>query len=125
MQLTETSSLPAMFDFSPFSGDPDPAPARSSGPSPLCRTAESASYAPPGGVVTAGFWEAAPTECGPYPPGGAPAGTATVAMTRADQGVRSGRHLVRPGDIWHGGDQPGGVVLAGRPEPGPDGHGRT
>lgn len=31
--------------------------------------------------MTAGLWSAGPSECGPYPPGGAPAGSATISMS--------------------------------------------
>ena len=79
LSVTQTSSLPAMFDFSPFAGDPDIASSHS-GPGPLCATSESASYNPPGGSVTAGLWSAGPSECGPYT-GPAPAGTATISMS--------------------------------------------
>jgi Subtilase family len=97
ISVAQSSSLPAMFDFSPFAGDPDLASA-ASGPGPLCADSESASYSPAGGTVTAGLWEAGPTECGPYP-GPAPAGSATVSMiaqTRAfDPAVTS-----PTGDLW-------------------------
>jgi hypothetical protein len=78
VQVAQTASLPAMFDFQPFAGDPD---LSSHNPSagPLCSTSEAASYAPAGGVVTAGGWEAGPTECGPYATP-APPGTATISM---------------------------------------------
>jgi hypothetical protein len=97
LSVTQTSSLPGMFDFSPFNGDPDIA-SSSGGPGPLCSTTESASYGPSGGTVTAGLWEAGPTECGPYSQA-APAGTATISMaaqTKAfDTAVTSA-----PGDLW-------------------------
>jgi hypothetical protein len=76
--LAETSSLPTMFDFSPFPGDPDLA-SSSSGAGPLCTNSPSASYTPADGVIAAGVWLAGPTECGPYS-GRAPAGTASIAM---------------------------------------------
>jgi hypothetical protein len=74
-----TASLPIMFDWGPFSGDPDLA-SHNPGAGPLCATTETASYSPPGGTITNGFWGAAPTECGPYA-GPAPAGTDSSAMT--------------------------------------------
>jgi hypothetical protein len=80
LSVTQTSSLPAMFNVGSFAGDPDLASARVSGAS-LCADSAAVSYAPPDGSVTAGDWEAAPSECGPYPYGGAPTGTATVRMT--------------------------------------------
>jgi hypothetical protein len=76
--VAASASLPIMFDFSPFAGDPDIA---SSNPgAPLCTTTPSGSYAPGGGLATAGVWSAVPSECGPYS-GPAPAGTANMAMT--------------------------------------------
>jgi hypothetical protein len=95
--VTQGSTLPAMFDFSPFSGDPDLA---SSSPSagPLCSDSASASYTPTGGQVTAGLREAGPTECGPYS-GPAPSGSADISMTALteafDPAVSS-----PTGDLW-------------------------
>ena len=74
-----TASLPIMFDWGPFQGDPDLS-SHNPGPGPLCATTESASYSPPGGMIQNGFWGAAPTECGPYS-GPAPTGTVSSAMT--------------------------------------------
>ena len=100
VQVAQTSSLPAMFDYGPQPGDPD-LPSANSGSGPLCGTSESASYTPPGGLATAGLWFASPSECGPYA-APAPAGTATVTMTaqtRAfDPAVTSDT-----GDFWPAG----------------------
>jgi hypothetical protein len=97
VSVTQTSSLPTMFDTGPFPGDPDIASA-AAGPGPLCGTSESVSYNPPDGTVTAGLWFGTPSECGPYP-GPAPAGTATISMTvqtkAFDPAVTSDT-----GDIW-------------------------
>jgi len=97
ISLLQTSSLPAMFDFSPFPGDPLLASANF-GPGPLCSTTAAASYSPPGNSVTAGFWAAEPTECGPYP-ARAPSGSATISMTATgkpfDAAVTS-----TTGDFW-------------------------
>jgi hypothetical protein len=95
--VDQTSSLPAMFDYDPFNADPDIASAQS-GSGPLCATTESSNYAPTGGTVSAGLWDAGPTECGPYA-APAPTGTATIlmdAVTKAfDTAVSS-----KPGDLW-------------------------
>ncbi len=74
-----TASLPIMFDFGPFPGDPDIA---STGPSsgPLCATTETGSYTATDGTVSNGFWGQAPTECGPYA-APAPAGTVSSTMS--------------------------------------------
>jgi hypothetical protein len=74
-----TASLPIMFDWGPFAGDPDLS-SHNPGSGPLCATTESASYSPPGGAITDGFWGAAPTECGPYS-APAPAGTDSSSMS--------------------------------------------
>ena len=77
--VSQSSSLPAMFDFGPNQGDPDIA-SHNPGAGPLCATSQTASYTPSGGTIQNGFWFAAPSECGPYPTG-APAGTVSSAMT--------------------------------------------
>jgi len=97
LSVAQTSSVPAMFDFSPFNGDPDIASANP-GIGPLCSTTESASYTPSGGTVTAGLWSAGPTECGPYP-AQALAGTATISMTAQTKAFDTA--VTSPsGDLW-------------------------
>jgi hypothetical protein len=76
--VSQTSTVPAMFDFSPFIGDPDIASANP-GTGPLCSNAASASYTSPSGTVTAGLWDQDPSECGPYPSAAA-AGSAQISM---------------------------------------------
>ncbi|MGH3275309.1 MAG: S8 family serine peptidase [Streptosporangiaceae bacterium] len=97
LSVTQTSSLPTMFDFSPVAGDPDLA-SSASGTSPLCSTTPSAAYSPAGGTVTSGIWTVVPDECGPFA-APAPAGTATVTMTATtkafDPAVTSA-----VGDLW-------------------------
>jgi len=77
--VSQTASLPAMFDFGPNQGDPDIS-SHNPGAGPLCATSATASYNPPGGTIQNGVWFAAPSECGPYP-GPAPAGTVSSSMT--------------------------------------------
>jgi hypothetical protein len=84
VSVTETSSLPAMFDYGPYPGDPDLG-SSAVRPGPLCSDTASASYSPPGGSVPAGLWYAGPTECGPYA-APAPTGTATTNMTVQTKG---------------------------------------
>ncbi len=97
--VSQTSSLPAMFDLAPLNGDPDIASA-SFGAGGLCSTgAAQASYGPPsGGTVTPGEWVASPALCGPYP-APAPAATATdtisVVTKEFDPAVTSST-----GDLW-------------------------
>jgi hypothetical protein len=97
VSLAQTSSLPAMFDYSPFNGDPDIASSQSGG-APLCATTATSSYAPAGGSVTAGLWEAGPTECGPHA-AAAPAGTATISMS-ADTKAFDTAVTSPTGDLW-------------------------
>jgi hypothetical protein len=100
IHVSETSSLPTMFDFSVQPTDPDLA-SSSSGPGPLCATSNSATYTPPGGWVSAGLWFATPSECGPYPTA-APAGTATASMTAQTKAFDSA--VTSPtGDFWPAG----------------------
>jgi hypothetical protein len=97
IQVSQTASLPAMFDLGTFPGDPD---LSSSSPAAgtLCSTTESDSFSPSGGTLSPGGWYALPSECGPYG-GPAPAGTATVTATVTtkafDPAVTS-----TTGDLW-------------------------
>jgi len=75
--VTQTSSLPAMFDFQNGPGDPDIA---SFSGGQLCGPQALVTYAPVNIKVTPGIWFAAPSECGPYS-SPAPAGTATDTAT--------------------------------------------
>jgi hypothetical protein len=90
---TATASLPIVFDLGTYSGDPDLFGA------PTTPGHAAVSYAPAGGVVTQGLWNALPDEIGPYPASGAPAGTVSMSMvvtTKAfDDAVTSA-----PGDLW-------------------------
>jgi hypothetical protein len=94
--VSQTSSLPATFELTTLTGDPDLAGSSSSGA--LCGTAESASYSPPGNTVTAGVWGIVPVECGPFA-GPAPAGTATISMTAHTKGFDPDVTST-PGDLW-------------------------
>ena len=97
ISVSQTASLPAMFDVSPVPGDPDLVSA-SSTPGSLCAESESASYSPPGGTVTAGQWTADPSECGPYQ-AAATAGSATVSMTAHTKAFDTSMTSVT-GDLW-------------------------
>jgi hypothetical protein len=99
LSVAQTSSLPAMFNVGSYAGDPD---LGSSGPASgtsLCADSASVSYAPPDDSVTAGDWEAAPSECGPYPKGGAAAGTATITM-RVRAKAFDAAMAPSTGDFW-------------------------
>jgi hypothetical protein len=95
--VAQSSTLPAMFDFGPYAGDPDIA-SSNPGTGPLCADAASAAYTSPGGLVTAGLWYQSPSECGPYA-SAAPAGSAQVSMVVQtkpfDPAVTSAT-----GDLW-------------------------
>ncbi len=65
VSITQSSTVPAMFDYGPCPGDPDLA-SSSTTQGQLCSTSEQAFYAPAGGRVTAGGWFAQPAKCGPY-----------------------------------------------------------
>jgi hypothetical protein len=97
IQVSQTSSVPAMFDFGPFAGDPDTASTNTSGTG-LCGDTATGSVSPAGGTISQGGWFALPSECGPYP-AAAPAGTATVSATVTtkafDPAVTSAT-----GDLW-------------------------
>ncbi len=80
VSVAANATLPMMFDFSPFAGDPDIASAPA-GPGPLCADTESATYRAAGGTVTAGGWSSLPSECGPYPTGATPGTLNYVNMT--------------------------------------------
>ncbi len=97
VSVAQLASLPAMFDYSPFAGDPDIA-SEQSGSGPLCATGEWSSYAPTGGTVTAGLWEGGPTECGPYSHT-APAGTATIWMNAVTKAFDTSVSTPQ-GDLW-------------------------
>ena len=98
VSVSANATLPIMFDFSPFPGDPDIA-SSNAGPGPLCADTESASYAASGGTVTAGGWASLPSECGPYPTGATPGTLNYVNMTaqtkQFDSTMTSGT-----GDFW-------------------------
>jgi hypothetical protein len=79
LTVSQTSTVPAMFDIGAGAGDPDLA-SSAPGTGPLCASTASVTYAPPGAVVTAGQWVAGPAGCGPYASPGA-AGTATDDMS--------------------------------------------
>jgi hypothetical protein len=95
--VSQTSTLPAMFDFGPYQGDPDIASANP-GSGPLCADTASAAYTSPSGTVTAGLWFQAPSECGPYP-SAAPAGLAQVSLVA--QAKPFDPNVTSPtGDLW-------------------------
>jgi hypothetical protein len=95
--ITQDSTVPAMFDYEPFPGDPD-LWSISTTPGQLCSDTSYGINDPSGGVLTAGLWYAQPSECGPYATA-APSGTATVTETVTakafDPAVTSST-----GDLW-------------------------
>ena len=95
--VSQTSTVPAMFEFGPYAGDPLLTSANP-GAGPLCADAAVAHYTSPSGTVTAGLWFQEPQQCGPYA-SAAPAGSAQISMfanTKAfDPNVSS-----PTGDLW-------------------------
>ena len=79
--VKQTSTIPAMTDLSPATGDPDVASSSFKSGS-LCGKSASVSYTAPGGDLTPGLWGSSPTECGPYA-GLAKSGNATDKATVA------------------------------------------
>jgi hypothetical protein len=79
LSVSQTSTIPAMFDVGAGAGDPDLA-SSAPGAGPLCADTASVTYAPPGAVVTPGQWLGESAGCGPYTGPGA-AGTATTSMS--------------------------------------------
>jgi hypothetical protein len=98
VSVSANATLPIMFDFQPFAGDPD-IPSSPPGPGPLCADTESASYNPAGGTVTAGGWFSEPSECGPYPTG-APAGTLNYVNMTAQTKQFDPTVTSDTGDFW-------------------------
>ena len=102
ISISAASTVPLMFDYGPWTGDPDLA-SGTFGAASLCATSVSVSYSPPGGTVTTGLWGAGPTECGPYgataSPPSAPAGTATVSMTARSKAFDPAV-TAETGDLW-------------------------
>jgi hypothetical protein len=79
--VRQTSTVPAVTDLSPYSGDPDVSSAALS-TSSLCGTSVAAAYTASAGDVTPGLWQPGPTECGPYPAAAKSAkATDTVTVT--------------------------------------------
>ncbi|HEX4089904.1 MAG TPA: S8 family serine peptidase, partial [Trebonia sp.] len=115
VQAAQTASLSAMFDVSPFSGDPDIS-SQGPGTAPLCGTTATATYSPSGGTVTAGLWSVDPTECGPYP-APAPAGTATVSVTAQTKAFDSAV-TSSAGDLWLSATNPANAFSPVVVEPG-------
>jgi hypothetical protein len=100
VSATATSAVPIMFDTAPFPGDPDTA--SSSGLSATATFPAGAVLTTP---VTPGLWYAVPSELGPYPPGGAPAATASLSMTAVAQAFDPAVSSP-PGDFWEVGVRP-------------------
>jgi hypothetical protein len=93
VSASASSSVPVMFDFGPFPGDPNEA-------STYGRAA-SASY-PLGRAVTPvtqGLWYAVPSEVGPYPAHGAPGATVTTSMSAVTQQFDTSASPAT-GDFW-------------------------
>jgi hypothetical protein len=97
ISVSQTSTVPAMFDLGYNDDDGDPDLASMSG-SDLCGTSASVPWTPAGGTVSQGLWATGPTECGPFT-SAASTGSATDTMTAVtkqfDPAVTS-----TTGDLW-------------------------
>ncbi len=93
VQPSAIANLPVEFDFGPSPGDPDIFGA------PMGPNTASGSYTPSGGTVEAGYWSALPSEIGPYPVGGAPAGLVNMSMTAITQAFDPAVTTTQ-GDFW-------------------------
>jgi hypothetical protein len=91
VQTASLASLPIMEDWGVAQGDPDLF--TSTG------TAVSGSFTPTGGTAQPGVWFAGPDEIGPYPAGGAPAGTVSSSMTATTKAFDPAV-TTAGGDIW-------------------------
>jgi len=92
VQVDASATLPIVFDYGPFQGDPDLL-GRSNGDG----TARG-SFTPTGGVVQPGGWFGMPSELGPYR-GTAPAGSVNMSMLVATKAFDTS--LSTPGgDYW-------------------------
>ncbi|MGH3252963.1 MAG: S8 family serine peptidase [Trebonia sp.] len=93
VSATASSSVPVMFDFAPFPGDPDeasPAGRKVSASYPLGRSVT---------PVTQGLWFAMPTEVGPYPAHGAASATVSTSMSALTQQFDTSASP-ETGDFW-------------------------
>lgn len=98
--LSQSSTVPAMFDFGPTAGDPD-LWSFGSTPGQLCSTSEFGFDA--GSRLPAGVWFATPQECGPYastPASGSATVTATVITKAFDPAVTTSVGGNAIGDDW-------------------------
>ena len=98
LSATAAGSVPVMFDFAPFPGDPDVASSTgltATGVFPPVGAGAGALTVP----VTPGLWYAVPSEAGPYPAGGAAAATATLSMNAVTQAFDPAVSSP-PGDFW-------------------------
>jgi hypothetical protein len=75
----QTSTVPAAFDLSPYTGDPDIA-SEQPGTGALCGSSAAVTYTPPGGTVTSGVWGSAPSECGPHASAAKPGSAASTFL---------------------------------------------
>jgi hypothetical protein len=92
VKLSATATLPVMFDYGPFQGDPDLVG------NPAKNNTAAGSYTPTGGTVQPGFWFASPSEIGPYP-GPAPAGLVNMSLVATTKAFNT--NITSPGgDLW-------------------------
>ncbi len=92
---TAASKVPVTFDFGPFPGDPDE-PSTAGTVAGADFPAAAGRLATP---VTQGLWSATPAQLGPFPAGGAPTATASMAMSATTMAFDNAV-TVSQGDFW-------------------------
>ena len=96
---SSSASVPVMFDFGPFPGDPDEASTAGSTASAVYPAGRAVT------PVTPGLWFAVPSETGPFSPAGAKAATVTTSMSAVTQQFDT--HAASgTGDFWKFAVQP-------------------
>ena len=93
-----TATVPVMFDYGPFPGDPDVASRAGTVSTSVFPSGRAAT------PVTPGLWDAVPSEVGPFPAGGAPRATAAMSMSAVMQAFDTSANSA-PGDFWRSGVQ--------------------
>jgi hypothetical protein len=97
IHVIAAATVPVMFDYGPYSGDPDLLATSVGGNTAI------GSYAPTDGIVTPGLWNATPTELGPFP--NPESGFVNLAMNvttaQFDASISSDT-----GDFWYGSIDP-------------------
>jgi Subtilase family/Peptidase inhibitor I9 len=106
--LTAQSTVPTTFEYGPQLGDPTLL---------ASSTGTTASGSISASALPAGEWAAYPSELGPYPAGGAPAGTVSMTMTATTHPIDSGMTPAAT-NLWQSSVSPGGAMNLVTVQPG-------